>query len=72
MALQNSRISKVSLFCIVKFPAAPHTEVAEKGGIVYSEVVHENVRKLEAYVEEMASGDTIYGPTNARRFEMTS
>ena len=27
-----------------------------KGDIVYSEVVRENVRKLEAYVEEMASG----------------
>ncbi|KAG2076495.1 hypothetical protein BDR04DRAFT_694370 [Suillus decipiens] len=43
----------------VTFPTAPHTEVTEKGDIVYSEVVRENVRKLEAYVEEMASGDTI-------------
>ncbi|KAG9315241.1 hypothetical protein JVU11DRAFT_4375 [Chiua virens] len=43
----------------VTFPTAPHTEVTAKGDIVYSEVVRENVRKLEAYVEEMASGDTI-------------
>ncbi|KAH7884386.1 hypothetical protein F5I97DRAFT_1968464 [Phlebopus sp. FC_14] len=43
----------------VTFPTAPHTEVNAKGDIVYSEVVRENVRKLEAYVEEMASGDTI-------------
>lgn len=41
------------------FPTAPHTEVTARGDIVYSEVVRENVRKLEAYVEEMASGDTI-------------
>lgn len=41
------------------FPTAPHTEVTAKGDIVYTEVVRENVRKLEAYVEEMASGDTI-------------
>jgi hypothetical protein len=40
----------------VTFPTAPHTEVTEKGEIKYSEVVRENVRKLEAYVEEMASG----------------
>ncbi|KAI6024835.1 hypothetical protein BKA83DRAFT_685883 [Pisolithus microcarpus] len=39
----------------VTFPTAPRTEVTAKGDIVYSE----NVRKLEAYVEEMASGDTI-------------
>ncbi|KAG8213088.1 hypothetical protein J3R82DRAFT_11484 [Butyriboletus roseoflavus] len=43
----------------VTFPTAPHTEVTAKGDIVYTEVVRENVRKLEAYVEEMASGDTI-------------
>ncbi|KAF8843701.1 hypothetical protein BDN67DRAFT_963867 [Paxillus ammoniavirescens] len=43
----------------VTFPTAPHTEVTAKGEIVYTEVVRENVRKLEAYVEEMASGDTI-------------
>jgi len=43
----------------VTFPTAPRTEVTAKGDIVYTEVMRENVRKLEAYVEEMASGDTI-------------
>ncbi|VDC05507.1 unnamed protein product, partial [Peniophora sp. CBMAI 1063] len=41
------------------FPTAPKTEVTAKGEIIYSEVVHENVRKLEAYVEEMASTDNV-------------
>lgn len=41
------------------FPTAPKTEVSDKGDIVYSEVNREGVRKLEAYVQEMASGDTI-------------
>jgi hypothetical protein len=49
---------------IVIFPAAPHTEVTGKGDIEYSEVVRENVRKLEAYVKEMASGDTVSGAVN--------
>ena len=49
----------------VTFPTAAHTEVTQKGDIVYSEVVRGNVRKLEAYVEEMASGDTITGPNQA-------
>lgn len=40
-----------------------------KGDIVYSEVVRENVRKLEAYVEEMASGDTISAPTNMQKIQ---
>ncbi|KAK0482324.1 hypothetical protein IW261DRAFT_1678043 [Armillaria novae-zelandiae] len=40
-------------------PTAPHTEVNSKGDIVHSQVLRENVRKLEAYVEEMASGDTV-------------
>lgn len=44
----------------VTFPTAPKTEVTAKGDIIYSEVVRENFRKLEAYVEEMASGDTIW------------
>jgi fatty acid synthase subunit beta len=37
--------------CTVTFPTAPHTEVSAKGDIVYSEVVRENVRKLEQYVK---------------------
>ena len=41
---------------IVTFPTAPHTEVTAQGDIVYSEVVCEGVRKLEAYVKGMATG----------------
>lgn len=48
---------------VVTFPTAPHTEVTTKGDIVYSEVVRERVRKLEAYVQEMASGGKIAGPS---------
>lgn len=51
------------------FPTAPHTEVTPKGDIVYAEVVRENVRKLEAYVEEMASGDTIPGSVNIQKVQ---
>lgn len=46
----------------VTFPTAPHTEVTQKGEIVYSEVVRENLRKFRAYVEEIASGDGATGP----------
>lgn len=53
----------------VTFPTAPHTEVTAKGDIVYTEVVRENVRKLEAYVEEMASGDTISPPSNIQKIQ---
>ncbi|KAH0826716.1 hypothetical protein J3R83DRAFT_5115 [Lanmaoa asiatica] len=42
----------------VTFPTAPHTEVTAKGDIVYTELIRENVCKLEAYVEEMASGSS--------------
>jgi fatty acid synthase subunit alpha len=35
----------------VTFPTAPSTVVSGKGDIVYSEVVRENVRKLEQYVK---------------------
>lgn len=51
------------------FPTAPHTEVSDKGDIVYKEVVRENVRKLEAYVEEMASGDTITPTVNIAKVQ---
>ncbi|KAF4614083.1 hypothetical protein D9613_007929 [Agrocybe pediades] len=53
----------------VTFPTAPHTEVTDKGEIKYSEVVRENVRKLEAYVEEMASGDTVSGAVNIQKVQ---
>ncbi|OBZ77868.1 Fatty acid synthase subunit alpha [Grifola frondosa] len=57
------------LYKDVIFPTAPHTEVTAKGDIVYTEIVRENVRKLEAYVEEMASGDTITAPTNIQKIQ---
>ncbi|KAH9945014.1 fatty acid synthase [Epithele typhae] len=57
------------LYRDVTFPTAPHTEVTAQGDIVYKEVVRENVRKLEAYVEEMASGDTIVQPTNIQKIQ---
>jgi fatty acid synthase subunit alpha len=54
---------------LVTFPTAPHTEVNSKGDIVYTEVVRESVRKLEAYVEEMASGDTIPSNVNIQKVQ---
>ena len=54
---------------IVTFPTAPHTEVTEKGKIKYSEIVRENVSKLEAYVEEMASSNTISGAVNIQKVQ---
>jgi Fatty acid synthase type I helical domain len=53
----------------VTFPTAPHTEVTAKGDIVYSEVIRENVHKLEAYGEEMASGDTVSGAVNIQKVQ---
>ena len=61
--------SLIFFFFQVTFPTAPHTEVTEKGEIKYSEVVRENVRKLEAYVEEMASGDTVSGTVNIQKVQ---
>jgi fatty acid synthase subunit beta len=51
----------------VTFPTAPKTEVTAKGDIVYSEAVRENIRILEAYVKEMASGDTTSGTVNIQK-----
>ena len=53
----------------VTFPTAPHTEATEKGEIKYSEVVCKNVCKLKAYVEEMASGDTVSGAVNIQKVQ---
>jgi fatty acid synthase subunit alpha len=61
-------IFSLLLICFsVTFPTAPHIEVTAKGDIICSEVVRENVRKLEAYVEEMASGDTVSGAVNIQK-----
>ncbi len=67
--IQRSDLFSSNLFFIVTFPTAPHTEVTEKGEIKYSEIVRENVRKLEAYVEEMASGDTVSGSVNIQKVQ---
>ncbi|KAG8694164.1 3-oxoacyl-[acyl-carrier-protein] synthase, partial [Ceratobasidium sp. 395] len=62
-------IGQPPLYRDVTFPTAPKTEISEKGDIVYSEVVREGVRKLEAYVEEMASGDNIPGNVNIQKVQ---
>ncbi|KAG6813968.1 hypothetical protein H0H92_005223, partial [Tricholoma furcatifolium] len=69
--IDNTRevIGKPPVYKDVTFPVAPHTEVTAKGDIVYSEVVRENVRKLEAYVEEMSSGDTVSGSVNIQKVQ---
>jgi hypothetical protein len=54
---------------LVTFPTAPRTEITEKGDIIYSEVNRENVRKPEAYVEEMASADQISGSVNIQKIQ---
>ncbi|KAG2114587.1 uncharacterized protein F5147DRAFT_769896 [Suillus discolor] len=55
MSITLNHVSKVP----VTFLTAPHTEVMEKGDIIYSKVIQESVHKLEACVEEMVSGDII-------------
>ncbi|KAF9007571.1 fatty acid synthase [Cyathus striatus] len=69
--IDNTRevIGKPPMYKDVTFPTAPHTEVTAKGDIVYTEVVRENVRKLEAYVEEMASGDAVSGTVNIQKVQ---
>ncbi|KAF8525925.1 hypothetical protein BU17DRAFT_74311 [Hysterangium stoloniferum] len=62
-------VGQPPLYKDVTFPTAPRTEVTASGDLVYSEVVRENVRKLEAYVEEMASGDTISGNINIQKVQ---
>ncbi|KAK0191779.1 hypothetical protein F5146DRAFT_1198324 [Armillaria mellea] len=62
-------LSQSPVYKDVTLPTAPHTEVNSKGDIVYSEVVRVNVRKLEAYVEEMASSDTVSGAVNIQKIQ---
>ncbi|KAM6489047.1 hypothetical protein JOM56_015459 [Amanita muscaria] len=45
------------------------TAVTEKEDIIYSEVVREGVRKLEAHVEEMASDDPASGTVNIQKVQ---
>ncbi|KAJ7158521.1 fatty acid synthase [Mycena filopes] len=69
--IDNTReaIGQPPVYKDVTFPTAPRTDVTAKGDIVYSEVVRENVRKLEAYVEEMASGDAVSGAVNINKVQ---
>ncbi|KAL1666812.1 acyl transferase domain-containing protein, partial [Schizophyllum commune] len=69
--IDNTRevVGKEPLYKDVTFPTAPHTEVTAKGDIVYTEVVREGVRKLEAYVEEMASTDPVSGSVNIEKVQ---
>jgi fatty acid synthase subunit alpha len=53
----------------VALPTAPHTEVSGKGDIQYSEVPRSNVRKLESYVKEMASGGEIESQVNLEKVQ---
>ena len=52
---------------LVTFPTALHTEITEKSWIVYSEVNPKDVRKLEMYVEQMASADHISDSVNIQK-----
>jgi fatty acid synthase subunit alpha, fungi type/fatty acid synthase subunit beta, fungi type len=50
-------------------PTAPRLEVTPAGDIVYAEVVRENVRKLEACVEEMAMGGAMPSAVNIQKVQ---
>jgi fatty acid synthase subunit alpha, fungi type len=67
----SAPLNGVCLFsCLsVTFPAAPHTEISEKGEIVYSEANRENVHKFGAYVEEMCSAAQISGSVNIQKIQ---
>lgn len=53
----------------VALPTAPHTEVTAKGDIIYTEIVRKNVRKLENYVKEMASGGEVEPSVNLEKVQ---
>ena len=59
-----SGISDLSHLKDVVVPSSHVAPVTEKGDVVYSEVVRENVCKLEAYVEELTSGSNVTPPAN--------
>ena len=52
----DSILTPTHLIHIVTFLTAPHTEATAQGDTIYSKVVREGVRRLEAYVEEIATG----------------
>ncbi|WVR07425.1 hypothetical protein IAU60_004466 [Kwoniella sp. DSM 27419] len=57
-------VDKPPVYRDVALPTAPHTEVSAKGDIQYSEISRQNVRKLESYVKEMASGGEVEPAVN--------
>ena len=63
MLIENCReaMSQPATHKEVYAPTAPQTKVDEKGNINYSEVKRVGVRKMEAYVKEMAAGTRV-GP----------
>ncbi|RXK40210.1 hypothetical protein M231_02484 [Tremella mesenterica] len=52
-------VDKPPVYRDVALPTAPHTEITANGDVVYREVLRQNVRKLESYVKEMASGGAV-------------
>lgn len=63
MLIENCReaMSQPATYKEVYAPTAPQTKVDEKGNIQYEEVKRIGVRKMEAYVKEMAAGTRV-GP----------
>ncbi|ORY35430.1 fatty-acid synthase complex protein [Naematelia encephala] len=57
-------VDKPPIYRDVALPTAPQTEITAKGDIVYTEVSRQNVRKLESYVKEMASGGEVEPAVN--------
>ncbi|KAF9518450.1 hypothetical protein BS47DRAFT_1420879 [Hydnum rufescens UP504] len=57
------------LYKDMTFPTAPCMEVTPAGNIIYMEVVHKNVRKLEAYVEEVAMGGATPHAVNIQKVQ---
>ena len=63
-ALGKEVVDRPPVYRDVALPTAPHTEITAKGDIVYTEVLRQNVRKLESYVKEMASGGEVEPAVN--------
>lgn len=57
-------VDKPPVYRDVALPTAPSTEITAKGDIVYTESSRQNVRKLESYVKEMASGGAVEHSVN--------
>ena len=57
-------LSEDAVYKQVHAPTAPHTEIDSRGNVVYTEVKRAGVRKLEAYVKEMAAGSRLVGASN--------